>query len=141
MKTSSITENRPYVIYDGNCAFCIKQIDRIKRRDHRNAMEYIPRQTPGLETRFPVLTHADFNSGVRFIAPGGDIFVGSDAFYHILQLLPIWKYGTWLYHVPGVRYLARWVYAWIAANRYRLSNQCESDICELPDLGPSSDSE
>ena len=38
---------RPVVVYDGECPFCLKQVDNMKRRDPGEAFEYQPRQAEG----------------------------------------------------------------------------------------------
>ncbi len=111
---------KPVVVYDGECSFCLRQIERIKRRDRCALFEYVPRQSPGLDERFPRLADDDFNSGMRVITPCGDILVGADALYHIVRRLPIWGTIAWIYRLPGLNTLARLAYRWIAANRYRL---------------------
>ena len=68
------TEPCSVIVYDGECAFCQAQVKRIRRRDTRNLFEYLPRQTPGIEQRFPGLAEAEFNSGMRLIYPDGQIF-------------------------------------------------------------------
>ncbi len=115
---------KPVVVYDGECSFCLRQIERIKRRDRCSQFEYVPRQSPELDERFPRLADDDFNSGMRLITPGGEILVGADALYHIARRLPIWGNIAWLYRLPGLNTLARLAYRWIAANRYRLGRAC-----------------
>lgn len=112
------------VVYDGQCAFCSRQIERIRRRDRTDRFEYVPRQTEGLDRRFPGLAKSDFETGLRLIDLDGAIHVGADAVYRIFRLLRPWKWVAWLYRVPGLTQLARTIYAWIAANRHRLGTTC-----------------
>ncbi len=120
------------VVYGGECPFCLRQIERIKRRDRRSRFEYVPRQSPGLEERFPRLADDDFNSGMRLITPRGEILVGADALYHIVRRLPIWGNIAWIYRLPGLNTLARLAYRWIAANRHRLGRSCVETSCSSP---------
>ena len=117
------------VVYDGECAFCRRQISRIRRKDTHGKFALVPRQTPGIEDRFPQLAQSDFNTGMRLIAPDGRIFVGADAVYHIARDLPFWRRVAWLYRVPGIQKLARLAYAWVAARRYRLNKTCDDGEC------------
>ncbi len=111
---------KPVVVYDGECSFCLRQVERIKQRDRSAQLEYVPRQSPGLDKRFPRLADSEFSSGMRLITPGGEILVGADALYRIVRLLPVWGNIAWIYRLPGVNTLARMAYRWIAANRHRL---------------------
>ena len=120
---------KPVVIYDGECSFCLRQIERIKRHDRRSRFEYVPRQSPGLDERFPRLADDDFNSGMRLITPRGEILVGADALYHIVRRLPIWGNIAWIYRLPGLNRLARLAYRWIAANRHRLGRSGAEPSC------------
>src|SRR5437868_3442866 len=112
--------SNPVLIYDGQCHFCIQQMERLKRMDRENRLEYIPRQDPDADQRFPVLQRIDFNSGMRLIMPDGSLYSGADAFYQIAQILPQTRAIAWMYNIPGVKQIARGVYAWIAKNRQRL---------------------
>lgn len=117
------------VVYDGECQFCRQQIGKIQRWDTLGRFEYVPRQTPGLEDRFPQLKEGDFNTGMRLIAVSGKVFVGADAVYQIVRQLPRWRWLSWLYRVPGIHGLSRWVYARIAARRLQLGRSCENEAC------------
>ena len=121
--------NKPVLIYDGECPFCLKQIERIKRRDTEASFEYVPRQTPGLDERFPRLAEGDFDSGMRLIQPDGIIHVGADAVYHIARRLPGWRRLAWLYRLPGLHGLARLAYGWVAAHRRSLEPARTDDSC------------
>jgi len=117
------------VVYDGECGFCRSQIESIRRRAIGEAFEYLPRQTPGIESRFPQLREGDFNTGMRLILPDGTVHVGADATYQIARHLRRWRYLAWLYRVPGFHTLARAAYAWIARNRHTLSRYCSDASC------------
>jgi predicted DCC family thiol-disulfide oxidoreductase YuxK len=127
---------RPAIVYDGQCPFCLRQVERIQSRDRAGLFEYIPRQAAGLEDRFPQLRQGDFNTGMRLVHTDGSVSVGADAVYQIARRLPGWRTMAWLYRVPGLRLLFRAAYAWIARNRYRLAGSCEDEACQTP--GPGS---
>ncbi len=127
MSTSQTT--RGIVVYDGECAFCRTQIERMRARDKLGCFDFVPRQTPGLDDRFPQLKEGDFDTGMRLILPDGRVHVGADAVYQISRRLPLWRRMAWLYRVPGIHALARRIYAWIAAHRRSLGRPCENDAC------------
>ncbi|QNN22027.1 DUF393 domain-containing protein [Planctomycetales bacterium ZRK34] len=121
---------RPIVVYDGECPYCRRQVGKMQRRDDDGVFDYVPRQTEGLEQRFPKLAEGDFNTGLRLIEPGGEIFVAGDAVYHIARRLRGWRNWAWLYQVPGLKQLFRAVYAQIARNRQKLG-PCTDDQCNI----------
>ncbi len=121
---------QPAVVYDGECPFCQRQIARIRKYDRHGRFEYVPRQTPGLTARFPALGQGGFDTGMRLIMPDGLIYVGADAVYHIARRLQYWRLLAWLYRVPGIHSLARFAYAWVAANRQSLSAERDDGTCK-----------
>ena len=128
---------RPVIIYDGECRFCRWSVDRVRQRDHAGAFEYLPRQQPGIEARFPVLAVSDFNTGLRFIDTEGTVHVGADGVYQTYRRLRPYHLLAWLYRVPGLTQLFRLGYAVIARNRHRFGRlapeaACDGDVCDTP---------
>ena len=111
---------RSTLVYDGDCSFCRRWVARIAHIDRSGTFEFVARQTDGLIERFPRLDQGDFNTGMRLITPDDVIHVGADAAYQIARRLRYWRRIAWLYHVPGIHYLTRTGYAWIAARRQSL---------------------
>lgn len=105
--------------------------------DRAGRFELVPRQSPDLDQRFPQLATSDFNTGMRFVAPDGAVSVGADAVYEIARRLPRTRWIAWLYRVPIVHAIARAVYAWIAANRYKLAGRCDTESCDVAAPAPS----
>lgn len=116
---------KPTIVYDGQCRFCLKQIERIRRRDRRGRFDYRARQEAGLEQEFPQITQGDFNTGLRLIETDGSVHVGADGVYHIARGLPRLWMAAWLYRVPGLKQVFRGIYAWIARNRFKLAGKCD----------------
>ena len=98
-------------------------------RDSTARFEYTPRQTPGLEQRFPQLAHGDFNTGIRLVHPDATVSVGAEAVYHVARHLKGWQRLAWLYRVPVLTQCCRLAYAWIARNRYRFARKCDTGTC------------
>ncbi len=124
---TNVSRRGATLVYDGHCSFCRRWVARIARRDRRGTFEFVARQTEGLIERFPKLAEGDFNTGMRLITPDDVIHVGADAAYQIVRRLRYWQRIAWLYHVPGIHWLTRAGYAWIAANRQSLGGTGQSD--------------
>lgn len=112
------------IVYDGACAFCQRSIAAIRQRDRQGQFVYLPRQTPGLEERYPQLAVGDFETGMRLIEPDGTMHIGADAIHQIASRLPSLRWAAWMYHVPIVHAVTRRIYSWVAANRMKLSRHC-----------------
>ncbi len=121
-----MADEKPVVVFDGECPFCIQQIERFKRLDSNNQLEYVPRQNPDIAIRFPILNQSNFDTGMRFVRTDGSVQVGADAVYEICKLLPAFRAVVWLYPLPIIKQISRAVYACISANRKRLARKCDS---------------
>jgi predicted DCC family thiol-disulfide oxidoreductase YuxK len=120
------------LVFDDNCGYCRRQVQRLRRMDRADRFDYVPRSAPDLTQRFPQLAGADFNQGMRLVDAEGRVFVGADAVHGVLQRLPGWRRLAWLYRVPGLHALSRAVYRWIAANRHRLPGCDDKIACPRP---------
>ena len=76
---------RGTVVFDGSCSFCQAQIQRFRRLTIPGEFEFLPKQAPGLEERFPALASDEFATGMRFVAVDGTVSVGADAVYQIAR--------------------------------------------------------
>lgn len=121
---------RSTLVYDGDCSFCRRWVDRIARGDRSGTFEFVARQTEGLTERFPKLVEGDFSTGMRLITPDGTVHVSADAAYQIVRRLRYVRRIAWLYHVPGIHWITRTTYAWIAAHRQSLSRESDDGTCK-----------
>ena len=108
------------LIYDGECAMCRASALWIMRRAlDAGTLEILPCRSAPRRARFPQVTDA------QLVLPDGRVLAGADAMPELLRLIPRWRWIAALFALPGMRPLARVVYAWIARNRMRVS-------CALP---------
>ena len=138
---------QPVVVYDGECRFCLWSVGRIRRLDRAACFEYLPRQTAGVEERFPILASSDFNTGLRLIDAAADatgdeaVYVGADAVYQIYRRLPPYHLFAWIYRIPLLTQIFRAGYALVARNRHRFGRiECETDACAVPEVERQSSS-
>lgn len=112
---------RYQIAIDSHCGFCKRSAGWLKSIDWRDAVRIEPVDEPGMrEMRVTRLsdnrTRGGFD-GFRQLAPS------------IPLLVPLWP----LLYVPGVPWIGRKVYRWIADHRSEMPGGCESDVCALPD--------
>jgi len=120
------SKQKPTIIYDGQCQFCLGQIDKIRRLDSTESYYYLSRQSPNLLDQFPLLASEDFNTGLRLVNIDGHVSVGADAVYEIYKTLMPYKYIAWIYTLPIIKQFCKGVYYLIAKIRNRLKKKCDS---------------
>ena len=122
----------PWVVFDGDCAFCTTSAawvaDRLRRRDQAGAA-LVPWQLTDLEALGSTAARAQRE--VLWVTPEGEVSGGAAAFAAWLRYRggPYGVLGT-VMTWPGVRRLAAAVYWLVAANRQRLPGG--SPACALP---------
>lgn len=126
--------DRPTIVYDGECRFCIARVDNIRALDKRNRFDYVPRQDTHSAELFPQLAGFKLDDGMLLIEPNEkQIYVGADAVYHIARQLPGVQLIAGFYLIPGINQLAKFAYGLIAANRRRLGRVCVDNVCDITD--------
>ena len=116
------------LIYDGDCAFCRASALWLLRRALAGGardVEILPCRSTDRRARFPQVDEAACLAAMQLVLPDGRVLSGADAVPELLRRIPRWGWLARVFAVPGLRPLARRVYAWIARNRMRLS-------CRLP---------
>lgn len=116
------------LIYDGDCGFCCKWVDRLRKRDVNQAIEFLSFQSPERERRYPGIQYDEFQKGGYLYFPDNRFVRGADAAPYILRVLPSWKIFSYFFKIPGVPPISRIVYSWIARNRHRLGDRS----CKVP---------
>jgi len=114
MQTTDTERRKPFLIYDGDCAFCIYWV-RYWQRLTGPRVTYAPYQE--VAAQYPEIPLAAFRRAVQYIAPDGKIASGAEASF--LTLSHGGK-GLWLAlyeHLPGFAEVAEHMYALIAWQR------------------------
>lgn len=106
---------KPILLFDGDCGFCRRWIERWKAITGPR-VEYAPFQD--VESRYPQITREQFESAVRLVSPGGEVYSGAEAVLRTLAVVPGKRWLLWLYFwLPLFGRLARWSYGFIARHR------------------------
>ncbi|HMO14068.1 MAG TPA: DUF393 domain-containing protein [Pirellulaceae bacterium] len=130
------------VIYDGRCKFCTAQIDRLKKWDGRDRLNYVSLHDPQVQEICPDLSHEALMQQMYVIATNGQRYGGAAALRYLSRKLPrMWPLMLPL-HIPFSLPLWQWLYNRVAERRYRMGRideSCESEACSLhfgKKLGP-----
>lgn len=106
------------MIFDGECGFCTRSRDLLKRLDHSDQIDMVPFQAPGVPERFGI--SIDELSGSVWWVDGDTRCSGADAVNAALSTLLHTDAPSRIYRLPGVRQAQDAAYRWVTANRHRL---------------------
>jgi predicted DCC family thiol-disulfide oxidoreductase YuxK len=132
---STATRSVPWLVFDGDCAFCTSSATWVAerlRRTGRASAQLVPWQFTDLAALGT--TPARAQQEVLWVTPEGAVSGGAEAFAAWLRFsgppyAALGRAMTW----PGVRQLAGVVYRTIARNRHRMPGG--SPACALPPPG------
>ena len=105
--------SRPVVVYDGQCGFCRRWIERLRRWDRAGRLEYLPLQ----DAAAPVVTglrRDALERATHVVLPSGDVKAGAAAVRALCRFLPGGFLPYRILGLPGVLPLAERAYRWIA---------------------------
>lgn len=85
------------------------------------ALEILPCRTSVRAERFPQVTEDACLTAMQLVLPDGRVLAGADAVPELLRRIRGLGWLAGVFSVPGMRPIARRVYAWIARNRMRIS--------------------
>ena len=107
--------SKPIVIWDGDCHFCRRWIERWHvitqdRVDYRSSQE--------IGDQFPEISRNELLRSVVFVDTNGEVFFGAEAVYHSLGFSWSRRWLTWSYdHVAGFAGISEFLYQRIARHR------------------------
>ena len=108
------------LVYDGNCGFCARWVDRI-RAASGDTVEFAPSQEVG--HRFPQISPEQFENAVQWIGPDGEVYSGARAALCVLAFTgPTGRLLWWSYRrMPWFAGAAEAAYRLVARNRKTVS--------------------
>ena len=110
------------LIYDAECAMCRASALWIMRRALSSGrLEILPCRSGVRHGRFPQVTEDACMTAMQLVLPDGRVLSGADAVPELLRRIRGWGWVAGAFALPGIRPVARRLYAWIATNRMRIS--------------------
>ena len=124
---------KAHVLYDGDCAFCCKSLELLKKLDWLGKLDYVNVRDESLPMlREPPVVGAPLLEQMH-VVPANDphLYGGYRAVRWLAWRLPItWLVAPFLY-LPGMTWLGQKIYLFIARNRFKIV-PCEHGVCSLP---------
>jgi predicted DCC family thiol-disulfide oxidoreductase YuxK len=109
--------DKPLLIYDGDCNFCMRWIDQWKKATG-NRVEYISSQEILAAGRFPEIPAGDYSQSVQLVETDGLVYNGAEAVFRSLAHGPNWGWLLRLYQRSELfAKLNEAVYAFVATHR------------------------
>jgi predicted DCC family thiol-disulfide oxidoreductase YuxK len=109
-----MNNGRASLIYDGECGFCRRWVQRVQRWDRHGLLETVRYQTADLEERFPGVTRQACAQRIHLVTADGRVFAGAAAAREVLRRLPGGPLWALPFRLPGALALADTAYMWIA---------------------------
>ena len=106
---------KPLMIWDGECHFCKRWIERWQEIT-AGKVDYVTYQQAAHQ--FPEIPIEQFQRAVALVEPDGKTFFAAEAVYRSLQYRPSRKWLAWSYdHFPGFAPISETAYQFIARHR------------------------
>jgi predicted DCC family thiol-disulfide oxidoreductase YuxK len=123
------------VIYDGECRFCTRQVERLARWDRSGRrLAFVSLHDPRVAERWPDLSHEMLMEQMYVVDREGRQRGGAAGFRYLTRRLPsLWALAP-LMHLPFTLPLWQWGYRQVAKHRYRLmgkTDPCAAGSCDV----------
>jgi len=128
--TSAPLPRRGWILYDGECEFCISIVRLIRGVFEPRGFAFLPLQTPWVREEFN-LPEQELLAEMRLLMRNGEKFDGADAI-PVLAKFVWWAWPVAVFaQIPGARRFLRSTYRYVAARRY-----CIAGTCSIPSKSP-----
>jgi len=127
------TSTKARVLYDGDCAFCCKSVELLRKLDWLGKLECVNVRDETLPfLKEPPVAGAPLLEQMHVLTRDGrHLYGGYRAIRWLAWRLPLtWLVAPLLY-LPGMTYLGQRFYLWIARNRFKIL-PCEHGVCSVP---------
>lgn len=131
----SAAHARDLVIYDDACPMCTFQVRVLTRLDWGERLEVLGLSSPLVQRIAPQLKREDLQAAIHVLTRKGALHRAARGIRYVSGRLPLlWPLFILLW-IPGVIYLAEFVYRLVARNRLTLSKWfgCKGACALLPE--------
>lgn len=112
--------NLPIMLYDGDCRFCQKWIQKWDKITKGGVM-YLPYQKH--LSAYPQVTEKECQAAVQLIMPDKNVYSGAHAVFKTLSLVGKYKILLWKYeHIPLFGKFCESIYRIIARHRAKFTS-------------------
>lgn len=94
------------ILFDGKCSYCCQKINYIQNKDTDRVFDCISKHTLPIN---PLINK--YPKGLLFIDKKEKLHTGADAVYQIAKNLKGYKTFAWIYKVPILHQIFRYVYS------------------------------
>lgn len=125
---------RDVVIFDGQCKFCRKQVERLRWFDGGSRLSFVSLHDPWVAETYPDLTHERLMEELVLVTTDGRRFGGAAAFRYLTRRLPRLWWMAPIMHIPLSLPVWSWCYRFISRQRYRwgrLDQECDGGTCKV----------
>lgn len=112
-----------WVLYDGECAFCVKWLNLWSSVLRHRGFEIDTLQA-GWTAEALGMTREEANQDIRLLTTAGRMYAGADVYLYLARKIWwAWPFGV-LFSLPGFHALIWAGYRWFAVNRRCISSHC-----------------
>lgn len=115
---------KPTLIYDGECGFCADIVEKVRKRDTEQRIEYVPFQSVP-DGAYSATDRARFSQAVHFLDTDGILSWGGHTLPHVMRHLPACRKWVWLFRSSGLMWFAAFFYNRIARKRHLYGTACK----------------
>lgn len=116
------------VFYDGACPLCLREINMLRRRDHRRRVRFTDIAADGFDAEAVGVTWGALMRRIHGRLPDGTLIEGVEVFRRLYAAVGF-ALLVKLSRAPVVSQLLDLAYKLFAKNRLRLTGRCAADAC------------
>ncbi|MCY3781373.1 MAG: DUF393 domain-containing protein [Chloroflexi bacterium] len=127
-------------LYDGNCVICQSSCASLRALDWRRRIEFVDlHDNERWRRRYPDLHFEELMGQIHVLDQDGRLYSGFRAGRRMLKEVPLGLPLWLLLQLPGMDWIGRRVYRFVARRRYRVNKlfgrtlpDCVDDSCAMP---------
>ncbi len=126
---------RHWVLYDADCPLCVFQMRLLTWLDWRGAIAFLPVSDPRVRELCSGISREDLLEAIHCLARDGSVHRGARCIRFVGMRMPLLAPVALLLWVPGVIWIAEWIYRWVSRNRHLLGRLfgCRGACAVMPE--------